>query len=43
MLSCNAGENDTAAILDNGHTWEWSKDPEIWPKQFQDALAARGL
>lgn len=43
MFSCNAGENDTAAILGNGHTWEWSTDPEIWPKQFKAALKAKGL
>ncbi len=23
--------------------WEWSKDPEIWPQQFKQALAARGF
>lgn len=23
--------------------WEWSTDPEIWPRQFEEALRARGF
>jgi Replicase family len=42
MLACHLGETGTAATLE-GRTWEWSKDPDIWPKQFEAALTAKGL
>ncbi len=34
-------ERDTLAIPQPD--WEWSTDPEIWPRQFEAALAAKGI
>jgi hypothetical protein len=41
LSTAHGAERDVFAIPQPD--WEWSTDPEIWPRQFEQALAARGF